>query len=58
MRLLELFSGTHSVGKVFEKLGYEVISLDLHKATINTNKIIPNVTNVFFLGTVSYLPVY
>ena len=37
MRLLELFSGTHSVGKVFEKLGYEVISLDLHKATINTN---------------------
>ena len=37
MRVLELFSGTHSVGKVFEKLGYEVISLDLHKATINTN---------------------
>lgn len=28
MRLLELFCGTKSVGKVFEKLGYEIISLD------------------------------
>ena len=27
MRLLELFCGTKSVGKVFEKLGYEIISL-------------------------------
>ena len=28
MRLLELFSGTKSVGKVAEQLGYEVTSLD------------------------------
>ena len=34
MRVLELFSGTGSVGKVAIKLGYEVISLDLTDATI------------------------
>jgi len=28
MRLLELFSGTHSVGKVAKKMGYEVVSVD------------------------------
>jgi hypothetical protein len=27
-RLLELFSGTHSIGRVAEKMGYEVTSLD------------------------------
>ena len=37
MRLLELFSGTKSVGKVAEQLGYEVISLDLKNADINTD---------------------
>ena len=31
MRLLELFSGTKSVGNVAEILGYEVTSLDLQK---------------------------
>ena len=35
MKLLELFSGTKSVGKVAEKFGYEVISLDLQDADIN-----------------------
>lgn len=30
-RLLELFCGTKSVGKVFETAGYEVISLDYNK---------------------------
>ena len=37
MRLLELFSGTKSVGKVAEALGYEVTSLDLKNADINTD---------------------
>jgi hypothetical protein len=30
MRLLELFSGTHSIGKVAEEKGYEVISVDIN----------------------------
>ena len=37
MRLLELFSGTKSVGKVAEQLGYEITSLDLTNADINTD---------------------
>ena len=35
MKLLELFSGTKSVGKVVEQLGYEVTSLDLKDTEIN-----------------------
>ena len=35
MKLLELFSGTKSVGKVAERLGYEVTSLDLKDHDIN-----------------------
>ena len=35
MKLLELFSGTKSVGKVAEQLGYEVTSVDLKNADIN-----------------------
>ena len=37
MRLLELFSGTQSVGNVAREFGWEVVSLDLHDATINTD---------------------
>lgn len=37
MRLLELFSGTHSVGRVASSLGLDVVSLDLHDADINTD---------------------
>ena len=37
MKLLELFSGTKSVGNVAERLGYEAISLDLKNADINCN---------------------
>lgn len=35
MRVLELFSGTKSVGKVAKQLGWDVVSLDLHNADIN-----------------------
>ena len=35
VKVLELFSGTHSVGKVCEKFGFEVVSLDLNNADIN-----------------------
>lgn len=37
MRLLELFSGTGSVGKVARERGWDVVSVDLHGATINTD---------------------
>ena len=37
MRLLELFSGTGSVGRVARDLGFSVISLDLKNANINTD---------------------
>ena len=37
MILLELFSGTKSVSKVAEQLGFDVVSLDLKNADINTN---------------------
>ena len=35
MRVLELFSGTHSVGKVCKEYGWEVVSVDLENADIN-----------------------
>ena len=35
MNLLELFSGSQSVGKVARDLGFNVISLDLKNADIN-----------------------
>ena len=35
MKLLELLSGTKYVGKVVEKIGYEVTSLDLKNADMN-----------------------
>jgi site-specific DNA-cytosine methylase len=37
MKVLELFSGTGSVGKVCKELGYSVVSLDLKNADININ---------------------
>lgn len=37
MKLLELFSGTGSVGKVAKALGWEVVSLDLKNADIQTD---------------------
>ena len=37
MNLLEMFSGTGSVGLVAKSLGFNVISLDLKNADINTD---------------------
>ena len=37
MNLLELFSGTKSVGTIARSLGFNVISLDLKNADINTD---------------------
>ena len=37
MNLLELFSGTKSVGTIAKSLGFNVISLDLKNADINTD---------------------
>ena len=37
MKLLELFSGTGSVGTVAKEFGYDVVSLDLKNANINCN---------------------
>jgi hypothetical protein len=37
MNCLELFSGTHSVGKILKEKGYNVVSLDLKGADINCN---------------------
>ena len=35
LKILELLSGTKSVGKVAEELGFDVISLDLQNADNN-----------------------
>ena len=37
MNVLELFSGTHSVGKICHSLGWSSVSLDLQDADININ---------------------
>ena len=50
MKVLELFSGTGSVGKVCKKLGYEVISLDLKNADINIDIMNWNYKEKFNVG--------
>ena len=37
MKLLELFSGTGSVGTVAKDMGWDVVSLDLKGADINSD---------------------
>ena len=50
MRVLELFSGTGSVGKICKELGYEVVSLDLSNADINTDIMNWNYQEMFDVG--------
>ena len=50
IRVLELFAGTGSVGKVCRKKGYEVISLDLQGADINVNIMDWDYTAAFPVG--------
>ncbi len=50
IRVLELFSGTHSVGKVCKELGFEVTSLDLSNADINCDILSWNYKEAFEVG--------
>jgi hypothetical protein len=50
MKVLELFSGTGSVGKVCKEFGYEVISLDLKNADINIDIMNWNYKEKFNVG--------
>jgi hypothetical protein len=50
MRVLELFSGTGSVGKVCREKGWEVISLDLKGADINTDILNWDYANAYPVG--------
>ena len=45
MRMLDLYSGTHSVGNVAQELGYNVTSLDLQGADIECNVLEWNYTD-------------
>ena len=49
-KILELFSGTKSVGKVAEELGYDVVSWDLRNADINCDILLWDYT-IFPPGT-------
>ena len=51
MRVLELFSGTGSVGKICREKGYEVVSLDLKNADINTDIMLWNYKEQFESGS-------
>lgn len=50
MRVLELFSGTGSVGKVCKRKKFEVVSLDLKNADININILEWDFKNAFAKG--------
>lgn len=50
MRVLELFSGTGSVGKVCRNKGWEVVSLDLKSADINTDILKWDYKNAYPVG--------
>ena len=47
--LLELFSGTRSVGKIAENLGFNVVSLDIKNADIECDIILSILLNILIL---------
>jgi len=55
MKCLELFSGTHSVGKILKNNGFEVVSLDLKDADINTNILDWDYKSQFQPGAFDYI---
>jgi len=56
VKVLELFSGGHSVGKICKELGWEVVSLDMDgEADINIDILIWNYKDMFKQGEFDYI---